>query len=137
MSRLKDGPIGLQVQPGLPSAPKERAVAICQRYSGIPGIRPPYQAGTFTWQCERYCHVIGLGDDGQRHLVEVFRICSTTDLEPVLAFRYPPPIAQWFPAEYGVLHGPDLWGDGVVPVALGVLADGLREFNRPASKADM
>lgn len=115
--------------------PKEHAVALCECYSAIPGIRQPYEAGLFTWGQQRYCHVSGLGDDGGRHLVEVFLLRDGLDPEPVLAYQYPPLIAHWFPAEYKLLCDQLVATAKVAPVPAGVLADGLKQFSRAAVNA--
>ncbi|MGH8789445.1 MAG: hypothetical protein ACREYA_30770 [Cupriavidus necator] len=110
--------------------PEDHAVALCECYSAIPGIRRPYEAGLFTWKRQRYCHVSGLGDDGHRHLVEVFVLHDGMDPEPVLAYQYPPPIAQYFPAEYQLLFDKAIATEKVAPVPVGVSADSLKQFSR-------
>ncbi|QYY34155.1 MULTISPECIES: hypothetical protein [Cupriavidus] len=80
------------------------------------GVRPPFDGSEFIWKGEHYYHLSGTDRRGRRVLIEVFRIGDDGKLEAVLAFQYPPPIRDLYPAEYQLLYSDDPW-EGAFPPA--------------------
>ncbi|WP_063771720.1 hypothetical protein [Cupriavidus necator] len=78
------------------------------------GVEPPFDGGVFVWNGTRYYHVGGIDTTRHKVLIEVFRINAEDKLEAVLAFQYPPPIRDLYPAEYQLLYKDDPW-DGAFP----------------------
>lgn len=78
------------------------------------GAEPPFNSELFEWNGERFYHVSGTDRAGRRVLIEVFKFHDEDNLEAVLAFQYPPPIRDLYPAEYALLYEDDPW-DGAFP----------------------
>lgn len=61
------------------------------------GIESPLEVSLIEWKGHSFYHVSGVDQNGQRVLIEVFRIGALRKLEPVLVFEYPPPIRDLYP----------------------------------------
>ncbi|WP_432260315.1 hypothetical protein [Cupriavidus sp. TMH.W2] len=84
------------------------AVLLCETHlAGLPDVSKPYVGGHFVWRNRIHYYVAGRERGGGNRLIEVFVIDASENLEPLPAFRYPPPLAALFPADYSVLHEGD------------------------------
>ncbi|SOZ18765.1 conserved hypothetical protein [Cupriavidus taiwanensis] len=88
---------------------QQEAVRICQRYSRIPGITPPFTGRSLVWQDTPYFYVSGIGQQGRPRLIEVFLVNAGGELEPVLTVNYPRPLQEEFPEDLDCLFQPALW----------------------------
>ncbi|KAF7961438.1 hypothetical protein AWV80_33320 [Cupriavidus sp. UYMU48A] len=61
------------------------------------GIESTLEVSLIEWKGHSFYHVSGVDPNGQRVLIEVFRIYAHGRLEAVLVFEYPPPIRDLYP----------------------------------------